>query len=598
MPPVSVSTTLVLRMRSRSEVLPWSTWPRMVITGGRGWSFSEALEAANDSSSSSSAVRFWTTSRPTPNSAASRTARSSSMVALMVKSWFIAISLRSRSPAFTPMASERPRTVIGGSISAWDLRVGARAVRGPPRDFLIPERVRRTSSSSVSSAVAGTATPPRRSPARSLRRARRPARSAAEPRRAPLDLRSSSSSSGTGGSAARPAPAPARRTAGPPAAGAPVRDAPGGGPPRWGWPTPRPAAGAPLPGAWKAFRPPERIRARSSSRVIDFSGRWTLADGEEDAARDGPLGRWGGAIGAATEGRGRLGPRGASRRPPPSLTASPGRRAGSAGVATGAAPRGGSVERIPAEDMYWSRWKGWPPAAAAPPGAPGRAPWGGVWPGRGPPWRVWAESGPPPAGRFPGKPPPGRAAAASPGRPTTGDPAADGAPGAAPGPAGRARPDGEEPGTRRWGGGPTVPPATPGPLGPAAAAAPAPGLWVAAAGRPAAEAGAAPEPRAARLPGDTAAEGPAGVVAAPLAPAARRVGTAVSGAGPAGRPGSTIPRAGAAAPGAGPTPGAVAKRGAPASVPAPGCFINARIRSTIAGSRLARALTLTSRPSF
>ena len=33
------------------------------------------------------------------------------------------------------------------------------------------------------------------------------------------------------------------------------------------------------------------------------------------------------------------------------------------------------------------------------------------------------------------------------------------------------------------------------------------------------------------------------------------------------------------------------------SLPAPGCFINVLIRSTIAGSRLARALTLTSRPS-
>jgi hypothetical protein len=35
-----------------------------------------------------------------------------------------------------------------------------------------------------------------------------------------------------------------------------------------------------------------------------------------------------------------------------------------------------------------------------------------------------------------------------------------------------------------------------------------------------------------------------------------------------------------------------------ASLPAAGCDINARIRSTIAGSRLAKALTLTSSPSF
>ena len=36
MPPASPETTLVLRMASSSEVLPWSTWPMMVTTGGRG----------------------------------------------------------------------------------------------------------------------------------------------------------------------------------------------------------------------------------------------------------------------------------------------------------------------------------------------------------------------------------------------------------------------------------------------------------------------------------------------------------------------------------------------------------------------------------
>jgi hypothetical protein len=30
-------TTLALRIASSSEVLPWSTWPMMVTTGGRGW---------------------------------------------------------------------------------------------------------------------------------------------------------------------------------------------------------------------------------------------------------------------------------------------------------------------------------------------------------------------------------------------------------------------------------------------------------------------------------------------------------------------------------------------------------------------------------
>ena len=35
-PPASVSTTAVLRIASRSVVLPWSTWPMIVTTGGRG----------------------------------------------------------------------------------------------------------------------------------------------------------------------------------------------------------------------------------------------------------------------------------------------------------------------------------------------------------------------------------------------------------------------------------------------------------------------------------------------------------------------------------------------------------------------------------
>ncbi len=34
MPPASPETTLVSRMASSSDVLPWSTWPMMVTTGG------------------------------------------------------------------------------------------------------------------------------------------------------------------------------------------------------------------------------------------------------------------------------------------------------------------------------------------------------------------------------------------------------------------------------------------------------------------------------------------------------------------------------------------------------------------------------------
>ncbi len=41
MPPASPATTSVERIRSSSRVLPWSTWPMTVTTGGRGrWSAS------------------------------------------------------------------------------------------------------------------------------------------------------------------------------------------------------------------------------------------------------------------------------------------------------------------------------------------------------------------------------------------------------------------------------------------------------------------------------------------------------------------------------------------------------------------------------
>jgi len=36
MPPASPAATRVLRIASRREVLPWSTWPMKVTTGARG----------------------------------------------------------------------------------------------------------------------------------------------------------------------------------------------------------------------------------------------------------------------------------------------------------------------------------------------------------------------------------------------------------------------------------------------------------------------------------------------------------------------------------------------------------------------------------
>ena len=54
-PPASVSTTDASRIASRSVVLPWSTWPMIVTTGGRGARSSSASSNAAGSSSSSAA---------------------------------------------------------------------------------------------------------------------------------------------------------------------------------------------------------------------------------------------------------------------------------------------------------------------------------------------------------------------------------------------------------------------------------------------------------------------------------------------------------------------------------------------------------------
>ena len=46
MPPASPATTLAWRILSSTVVLPWSTWPMIVMTGGRGsWSTSSSLSS-------------------------------------------------------------------------------------------------------------------------------------------------------------------------------------------------------------------------------------------------------------------------------------------------------------------------------------------------------------------------------------------------------------------------------------------------------------------------------------------------------------------------------------------------------------------------
>ena len=64
MPPASVSTTEASRIASSSVVLPWSTWPMIVTTGGRATRSSSA-SSYSSGSSSSSATCLMLTSRLT-----------------------------------------------------------------------------------------------------------------------------------------------------------------------------------------------------------------------------------------------------------------------------------------------------------------------------------------------------------------------------------------------------------------------------------------------------------------------------------------------------------------------------------------------------
>src|SRR4051794_34449246 len=74
MPPASPATTSVSRIASSSDVLPWSTWPMIVTTGGR--STRAASSSANDGSTSSSSP-LWTISTSFSNSSASARVASS-----------------------------------------------------------------------------------------------------------------------------------------------------------------------------------------------------------------------------------------------------------------------------------------------------------------------------------------------------------------------------------------------------------------------------------------------------------------------------------------------------------------------------------------
>ena len=231
-----------------------------------------------------------------PNSMASMTASSSSRVALMLTSWFMAISLRMQVVGLDADRLGEARTVIGGSISAWDLRVGARrrplaaagllaAGAGPPRLLLVGSSRAAAGTGEVTPALGGALAPP--GAAAGAVGGRAEAARPSLPFFLVVDRRA-----GEAGGGGHAGPASGRRMAGPPGGGGPVpwRAGPGLGPgPRrlagtGTWPAPGPGAApeeSAASGTW-----PERHQGHISSGVIASrgAGSWPRRAGRRCAA--------------------------------------------------------------------------------------------------------------------------------------------------------------------------------------------------------------------------------------------------------------------------------------------------------------------------
>jgi len=108
MPPASPAATSVVRIASSNEVLPWSTWPMIVTTGGRSTRSSSASSNVGSTSTSSAA---WTISIFFSNSSASTWIASSDSVCVSVAISPRVISFLITSGTGTPRYSATSLTV-------------------------------------------------------------------------------------------------------------------------------------------------------------------------------------------------------------------------------------------------------------------------------------------------------------------------------------------------------------------------------------------------------------------------------------------------------------------------------------------------------
>ena len=122
MPPASPLVTLVLRMASRMEVLPWSTWPITTTTGGRS---TRSAALSSSCTNRRSSMETWTScSTLAWNSSAIRAAVSKSTTSEMACISPICMNLATTLAAlcFRRVASSPTVISSGMEILSWALR--------------------------------------------------------------------------------------------------------------------------------------------------------------------------------------------------------------------------------------------------------------------------------------------------------------------------------------------------------------------------------------------------------------------------------------------------------------------------------------------
>src|SRR3954463_2994593 len=126
-PPASPAATSVSRTASSREVLPWSTWPMIVTTGGRSTRSSSASSNVGSSTTSSAA---WVTSTVLLNSSASTPMASSDRVLVSVAISPRVISFLITSGTGTPKYSATSLTVEPEATRMTVFEGSAGATRG------------------------------------------------------------------------------------------------------------------------------------------------------------------------------------------------------------------------------------------------------------------------------------------------------------------------------------------------------------------------------------------------------------------------------------------------------------------------------------